>query len=204
MDRRVSVAAPVARAVEHAGDGELMQRIAEADQAAFAALYRRYQRSSISLALRICGERALGEDAVQEAFLAIWRRAHLYDRSRGEVRPWISTIVHHAAVDALSRKGDGGAASIEVEIDCGFDAEAVADAERDLETALRERDVELRRALQELPGEQSSVIELAYFGGYSLVEIAAMSCTPLGTVKSRMRLGIEKLRERLVAQQPAV
>jgi RNA polymerase sigma-70 factor (ECF subfamily) len=185
------IAAPFARSRQRSSDAELIEAIASGDQHAFGLLYRRTDRLVLSLALRVCRERALAEEAVQEACFAIWRRAHQFDRNRGEARSWIAAIVHNAAVDTLRRR-DGTLAADEDVLAAIPEEVDEGDAARD------ELEADLRALLLLLPGEQSSVIELFYFGGYSLVEVASMSSMPLGTVKSRMRLGIEKLRTQIV------
>ena len=141
------------------------------------------------------GERAAAEDVTQEAFVSIWRSGARYDRARGSVRSWTLGIVRNRAIDLL-RTRSGRAPKL------GFDDETAleqrpSDDFTDTEALRRETARELRGALGELPGEQSKVIELAYFGGFSQAEIAAMLSLPLGTVKGRMRLGLEKIRGRL-------
>ncbi|HEY1688587.1 MAG TPA: sigma-70 family RNA polymerase sigma factor [Solirubrobacteraceae bacterium] len=178
-----------------------MGLIRTGDEVAFGVLYQRHHSAALAVSLRICHERSLAEDAVQEAFIALWRRAHLYDPCRGHLRSWMLAIVHNAAIDVLRRgmKGAGG-----MESDEQIEQLLQVPDEAELETGKKEREKELRSALDALPGEQSSVIELAYFGGYSLVEIASMLSTPLGTVKGRMRLGIEKLRAAMVGDEALV
>jgi RNA polymerase sigma-70 factor (ECF subfamily) len=184
------------RAVERLADEELMPLIGEKSPAAFEAFYDRHGGVAYSLAYRIVGERAAAEDVTQEAFISIWRNGGRYDRARGSVRSWTLGIVRNRAIDLL-RVRSGRAPQL------GFDDEAALEqrpsGELTEERALRrETTAELRGVLGELPGEQSQVIELAYFGGFSQSEIAAMLDVPLGTVKGRMRLGLEKIRGRLV------
>lgn len=191
------IAAPSARARPRPSDAELLKAIASGDERAFGLLYGRTERLVLSLALRVCRERALAEEAAQEARFAIWRRAHQFDASRGQARSWIAAIVHNAAVDALRRR----------DVTLAVDEEMLAAIPEEIdegEIAREERVAELRIELLQLPGEQSSVIELVYFGGYSLVEVASMLSTPLGTVKSRLRLGIEKLRTQIGAPERTV
>jgi RNA polymerase sigma-70 factor (ECF subfamily) len=172
-------------------DEELMQLVRRGNAPAFEVLYDRHADAAFSLAYRICGQRALAEDVVQEACLSLWRSGARYDRDRGSVRTWLLGIVHNRAIDALRRRSarDGGLVSEE-----GI-AERLASPERtDVEVARRDEAREIRDALEQLPGEQSRVIELAYFGGLTHVEIASMLDTPVGTVKGRMRLGLAKMR----------
>jgi RNA polymerase sigma-70 factor (ECF subfamily) len=180
---------------ERLADEELMPLIGEKDAAAFEVFYDRHGGAAYSLAYRIVGERAAAEDVTQEAFVSIWRSGARYDRARGSVRSWMLGIVRNRAIDLL-RSRSSRAPKL------GFDDDAVleqrpADELTDTEALRRETARELRGALGELPGEQSKVIELAYFGGFSQSEIATMVGVPLGTVKGRMRLGLEKIRGRL-------
>lgn len=184
-----------ARNAERLADEELMPLIGEKDAAAFEVFYDRHGGAAYSLAYRIVGERAAAEDVTQEAFVSIWRSGARYDRARGSVRSWTLGIVRNRAIDLL-RSRSSRAPKL------GFDDEVVleqrpADEFTDTEALRRETAREVRGALDELPGEQSKVIELAYFGGFSQSEIAAMVGVPLGTVKGRMRLGLEKIRGRL-------
>ena len=183
------------RSAERLADEELMPLIGEKDAAAFEVFYDRHGGVAYSLAYRIVGERAAAEDVTQEAFVSIWRSGARYDRARGSVRSWTLGIVRNRAIDLL-RSRSGRTPKL------GFDDEAALEQRpagefTDTEALRRETAEELRGALGELPGEQSKVIELAYFGGFSHSEIAAMLGLPLGTVKGRMRLGLEKIRGQL-------
>ncbi len=180
---------------ERLADEELMPLIGEKDASAFEVFYDRHGAAAFSLAYRIVGERAAAEDVTQEAFVSIWRSGARYDRTRGSVRSWTLGIVRNRAIDLLRNRA-GRTPKL------GFDDEAVleqrpADELTDVEALRRETGRELRGALGDLPGEQSKVIELAYFGGFSQSEIATMLNLPLGTVKGRMRLGLEKIRGQL-------
>jgi RNA polymerase sigma-70 factor, ECF subfamily len=175
-------------------DEDLMQLVRRGKPAAFEVVYERHASAALSLAYRIVGTRNGAEDVSQEAFLSIWRSSARYDRARGSVRTWVLGIVHHRAIDHLRRStvhdkrraGDEG-------IQERFEAPERTDAE----VARRDEARVVRSAMEELPSEQSQVIELAYFGGFTHVEIADMLETPVGTVKGRMRLGLRKLRDRL-------
>jgi RNA polymerase sigma-70 factor, ECF subfamily len=172
-------------------DEELMQLVYRSKADAFEVIYDRHADAAFSLAFRMCKQRALAEDVVQEAFLSLWRSRARYDRHRGSVRTWVLGIVHNRAIDALRRRTvrDRGVSTEE-----GIEERLVAAERTDLEVARREEAREVRDALEELPVEQSRVIELAYFGGMTHVEIASMLDTPVGTVKGRMRLGLAKMR----------
>ncbi|HEX3518776.1 MAG TPA: sigma-70 family RNA polymerase sigma factor [Solirubrobacteraceae bacterium] len=172
-------------------DEELMQLIYRSNADAFEVVYDRHADAAFSLAYRMCAQRALAEDVVQEAFLSLWHSRARYDRHRGSVRTWLLGIVHNRAIDALRRRSvrDRGVIAEE-----GIEERLEAPERTDLEVARREEAREVRSALDELPDEQSRVIELAYFGGMTQVQIASMLDTPVGTVKGRMRLGLAKMR----------
>jgi RNA polymerase sigma-70 factor, ECF subfamily len=175
-------------------DEELMPLVAASDAEAFEVILERHADAAFSLAYRMCGRRTVAEDVAQEAFLALWRSGARYDRARGSVRTWVLGIVHNRAVDALRRSGvrarrQAGGESVEDTL--------VAPGRTD-ELALDNAAAgEIRTALGTLPAEQRRVIELAYFGGFTHTEIASMLDAPIGTVKGRMRLGLQKLRAEL-------
>jgi RNA polymerase sigma-70 factor (ECF subfamily) len=175
-------------------DEELMQLVGEDDAAAFEIVYERHTEAACSLAFRMCGKRAVAEDVVQEAFLSLWRSAASYDPMRGSVRTWVLGIVHHRAIDALRRgvAQDRGRVSDE-----GIEEQLEAAERTDQEVGRRDEAREVRAALEGLPPEQFRVIELAYYGGLTHSEIAAMLDTPVGTIKGRMRLGLQKMRSQL-------
>ena len=163
--------------------------------AAFEVLYDRHGGAAYSLAYRIVGDRIAAEDVTQEAFLSIWRSNARFDRARGSVRSWVLSVVRNRAIDALRR---GGAQAPKLDHDDDSLLEARPAEERTEDEAIRrETSRELRGALGRLPEDQSQVIQLAYFGGFSHSEIAEMLGMPLGTVKGRMRLGLEKIRAQL-------
>ncbi len=172
-------------------DEELMQLVYRSKADAFEVIYDRHAGAAFSLAYRICGQRALAEDVVQEAFLSLWRSRARYDRQRGSVRTWVLGIVHNRGIDALRRRAVRERGVIFEE---GIEERIEAPERTDAEFARREEAREIRDALEQLPEEQSRVIELAYFGGLTHVQIASMLDTPVGTVKGRMRLGLAKMR----------
>ena len=181
-------------------DEDLMQYVRKGDARAFEVLYERHSGVAFSLAYRMTGRRAHAEDVVQEAFLSIWRSGARFDRQRGSVRTWVLGIVHNRAIDSLRRATvhDKRRASDE-----GIEERFEAADRTDVEVARREEATTVRTAMDTLPPEQSQVIELAYFGGFSHSEIAEMLSMPVGTVKGRMRLGLEKMRSALVAREVA-
>jgi RNA polymerase sigma-70 factor, ECF subfamily len=180
---------------ERLADEELMPLVGRKDPEAFEVLYDRHGGAAYSLAYRIVGDRAAAEEVTQEAFISVWRSGARFDAARGSVRSWLLSVVRNRAIDFL-RSRAGKAPKLT------FDDDAVLEArpaeERTEEEALqRETAAEVRGALDKLPGEQSKVIELAYFGGFSHSEIARILGLPMGTVKGRMRLGLEKIRGEL-------
>ena len=175
-------------------DEDLMSLVRRGDVRAFELIYDRHSGPAFSLAYRIVGSRSSAEDVVQEAFLSMWRSGARYDRARGSVRTWVLGIVHHRAIEGLRRNAvhDRRRASDE-----GIEERFEARERTENEVARRDEAQSIREAMDKLPAEQSHVIELAYFGGFSQTEIASMLETPLGTVKGRMRLALEKLRDHL-------
>jgi RNA polymerase sigma-70 factor (ECF subfamily) len=175
-------------------DEDLMQLVRRGKPAAFEIVYERHASAAFSLAYRIVGTRNGAEDVAQEAFLSIWRSGARYDRARGSVRTWVLGIVHHRAIDYLRRATVHNKRRASDE---GIQERFEAPERTDAEVARRDEARVVRTALEELPSEQSQVIELAYFGGFTHTEIADMLETPVGTVKGRMRLGLQKLHQRL-------
>ena len=175
-------------------DEDLMPLLRRADPRAFEVLYERHATAAFSLAYRMLGSRAAAEDVVQEAFLGIWRAGERYDRARGSVRTWLLGIVHHRAIDALRRAYVHERRRTSDE---GLEERMEARERTEEEAARREEARGIQSALGTLPREQAQVIELAYFGGFTHTEIAAMLDAPVGTVKGRMRLGLAKMRDQL-------
>jgi RNA polymerase sigma-70 factor, ECF subfamily len=184
----------MARDLRDLADEDLMPLVSRGDADAFAVIVGRHETSAYSLAYRMLGSRAAAEDVAQEALLSAWRSGGRYDRARGSVRTWLLGIVHNRAIDAMRRGRVRDFPRVEDE----QAAERVEAPERtDLEAARREEAAAIRTAMDTLPSEQSQVIELAYFGGFTHTEIADMVKAPVGTVKGRMRLGLKKLRDEL-------
>jgi RNA polymerase sigma-70 factor, ECF subfamily len=177
--------------IRNLADEEVMQLVQQGDPRAFELLYDRHGGAAFSLAYRMVGERVTAEDISQEAFLSIWRSRLRYQADRGSVRTWVLGVVHHRAIDALRRNlvHDRRRASAE-----GIEDRQEAPERTDVEVARREEARQVRSALEDLPEDQCKVIELAYFGGFTHSQIADMLEMPIGTVKGRMRLGLEKLR----------
>ncbi len=179
----------VPAADDGAPDAELLERVRQRDTGALAILYDRHHRLALGLARRLLRNQQLAEDVVQDAFLALWRHGGRYDLQRGSVRNWLLSIVHHRAVDYLRRQKG-------VQPEANPEDHLVGAAEPELweQAAARiERD-RVRAALRRLPAEQRQTIELAYFAGLTCQQIADQTGAPLGTVKGRMRLALQKLR----------
>lgn len=175
-------------------DEDLVVQVAGGDERSFEVLYDRHGKVAWSLAFRLLGEREAAEDLVQEAFLAVWNGAAGYSQAKGSVRTWILSILHHRAVDRLrqvsaSRRRQEALEQVAMIEPAAPDAAEVAIA--------RVEATEVRSALADVPGDQREVLRLAYYGGYTHHEIAGMLSLPLGTVKSRMRLGLERVRRNI-------
>jgi RNA polymerase sigma-70 factor (ECF subfamily) len=186
---------PKREKAQRLADEELMPLIGAKDPDAFEVFYDRHGGAAYSLAYRIVGERAAAEDVTQEAFISIWKSGARFDRARGSVRSWMLSIVRNRAIDAL-RSRAGKAPKLTFDDDAVLEQRPSGELTED-EAMRNETATEIKGALGELPGEQSKVIELAYFGGFSQSEISRMLGVPLGTVKGRMRLGLEKIRGEL-------
>lgn len=181
-------------------DEDLMSLMGGGDAEAFGALYDRHGRAAYSLAYRMMGERQSAEDLTQDAFLKIWRAAGGYRPERGSVRTWVLSIVHNRGIDQLRSSASRRRTQDRVEQSAPRTqpSEAFAEAWRN-----RQRE-QIREALNTLPSEQLKILELAYFSGYTHVEISNLLDLPLGTVKGRMRLGLKKIREYFDQENVAV
>jgi len=184
----------VAGDIRDLADEEVMQLVQRGDPRAFELLYDRHGGAAYSLAYRIVGRQAAAEDVVQEALLSIWRSRTRYDQTRGSVRTWILGIVHNRAIDGLRRASVHDRRREQLD---GVEERFEAPERTDVEVTRREEARNVRGALETLPAEQRQTIELAYFGGFTHSQIADMLDQPVGTVKGRMRLGLEKMRREL-------
>jgi RNA polymerase sigma-70 factor (ECF subfamily) len=178
-----------------AADRAVLHRIADGELAALEDLYDRYKTMAYSIAYRITNDATLAEDVVQDAFLGAWRNAARYAEGRGSVKTWLLSIVHHRAIDAIRRRRP----TTELpDVESGLPAaltlpDVWAEVSAGLDATM------VRSALESLSDVQREALELAYFGGLTQGEIAARTGTPLGTVKSRMRLGLLAMRRSLEA-----
>jgi RNA polymerase sigma-70 factor (ECF subfamily) len=182
-------AAAGGRELAHLSDEAVLALIARADDQALAELYRRFGRLAYGLAFRILRDDALAQDAVQEAFLAVWRAADRFVAERAKPSTWLLTLVHRRAVDLVRREERRRAEPLS-------DTESSAATTAD-EAELATQRQTIREALRRLPPEQREAIELAYYGGYTQSELAERLGQPLGTIKSRMFTGLARLRETL-------
>lgn len=174
-------------------DRAALGRISGGELAALEELYDRYKTMAYSIAYRITNDATLAEDVVQDAFLGAWRNAARYVEGRGSVKTWLLSIVHHRAIDAIRRRRP---TSELPEIDAGLpEALTLPDVWGEVSANLDAESV--RQALVTLSDVQREALELAYFGGLTQQEIAERTGTPLGTVKSRMRLGLLAMRRSL-------
>ena len=174
-----------------------MALVRDGDMRAFETVYDRHGGVAYSVAYRMAGSRAGAEDVVQEAFMSIWRSRLRYEPERGSVRSWILGIVHHRGIDALRRNQVHERRRATAE---GIEERHEAPERTDVEVARRDEARTVRAAIETLPDQQVQVIELAYFGGFTHMQIAQMLDMPIGTVKGRMRLGLDKLRRHLAGE----
>jgi RNA polymerase sigma-70 factor, ECF subfamily len=181
-------------------DEDLISLVEAADAEAFATLYDRHSRAAFSLAYRMMGERQASEDLTQDAFLKVWRSAKSYRAERGSVRTWILSIVHNRGIDQIRSQASRRRTQDKIEASAPRSQPSEAFAET-LRNSQRDQ---VREALDTLPPEQLKILELAYFSGYTHVEISDLLRLPLGTVKGRMRLGLKKIRDYFESRDAAV
>jgi RNA polymerase sigma factor (sigma-70 family) len=191
-----TVSPPARRPEDASGDADVLRRIRAGDAAAVDDLYQRFRRPALALARRILADDALAEDVLQEVFLSVWRDPAAYDRGRGSVASWLLAVVHHKAVDAVRREESQRRRQARAEAELALD-EPVAGREVDEEAWTRVIAGRVRTALDGLPTPQREALTLAYFGGYTQREVAALTGAPLGTVKTRMLAGMRRLKQEL-------
>jgi RNA polymerase sigma-70 factor (ECF subfamily) len=181
-------------------DEDLISLIEAGDAEAFSTLYERHSRAVYSLAYRMMGERQAAEDLTQDAFIKVWRNAASYRVERGSVRTWVLSVAHNRGIDQLRAHASRRRTQDKIEASAprSQPSEAFAETWRN-----SQRD-QVREALQALPPEQLKILELAYFSGYTHLEISELLSLPLGTVKGRMRLGLKKMRDYFDSRDVAV
>jgi len=177
-----------------ADDQALLARIADEDAGAFETLYARYSAAAYSVAMGLLRDAAQAQEVTQDVFLAIWRGARGFDPARGSARTWILSVAHHKSVDAVRRSRRNPTVPLSETMTGGADVIEAAQARVDAG--------HVRRALEGLSIEQRAAIVLAYYGGYTQQEIAQRLGVPLGTIKTRMRDGLLRLRTVLPAPAP--
>lgn len=175
-------------------DRALVARVTEGDGGALEALYARYGRACYGLARRILTDEQLAADVVQEVFLTVWRDASKFDASRGGFSSWLLSMTHHKAVDAVRREENHRKRRSAAEL---LEERPADTPQVDDEVWSTIRGERVRAAMQLLPHAQREALVLAYFGGYTQREIAGITDTPLGTVKTRMLMGMRRLKEGL-------
>lgn len=173
-------------------DADLLRRIARGDEESLAELYDRYRTILFGLLFRILGNRTEAEDILQDVFVQVWQRAKDFDENRGRAFTWLVTLSRSRAIDRLRSLGSRSRVADEAAKET---SDVIVDAVED--AINNERGEVVRAALKELPEEQRAALLMAYFDGFSQSEIAELTNTPLGTVKTRMRTGMTKLRELL-------
>ena len=180
---------------EELPDETLLTGIARRDRDALEALYARYGRRVFALAARMLNDREASEEVTQDVFLSVWRRVASYKPGRGKFTTWLFSIAHNRTIDELRRRMRNRSrqtSNIDDHLNIAEDRPLPADQ------VVAESEYQMvRNALKALPAEQRQVVEMSYFGGFTQVEIATKTEQPLGTVKTRMRLALKKLREAL-------
>src|SRR5215211_2679598 len=181
-------------------DENLISFVGQGDAEAFTTLYDRHSHAAFSLAYRVMGERQAAEDLAQDAFLKLWRSATSYRPERGSVRTWMLSIVRNRGIDQIRSQASRRMTQDKIEAS----APRSQPSEAFVETWRNSQRDQVREALNTLPAEQWKILELAYFSGYTHVEISELVDVPLGTIKGRMRLGLKKMRDYFDSRDAAV
>ncbi len=190
------VSSPGRRVGDGPAGADLVLRIRAGDRSAVDELYDRYSRPAFALARRILADDVLAEDVVQDVFLSVWRDPGAFDAARGSFSSWLLAMVHHKAVDAVRREESHRRRQIRAEDDLALSTRAAGGDVED-EAWSRVVSEQVRGALNSLPAPQREALTLAYYGGYTQREVAALTGAPLGTVKTRMLAGMRRLKEEL-------
>jgi RNA polymerase sigma-70 factor (ECF subfamily) len=191
-----TVSRPERRSAEDPADAALVRRIRAGDRSAVDGLYDRFRRPAFALARRILADDALAEDVLQDVFVTVWRDPSAFDRSRGSFASWLLALVHHKAVDAVRREESQRRRRHRAEDE---PIRSTPPTTQDVEDEAWTRVVSerVRIALGVLPAAQREALTLAYYGGYTQREVAALTGAPLGAVKTRMLAGMRRLKEEL-------
>ena len=190
--RDLSLESSMSMANSEPDDGVLLQRIAAGDGDALLVLHKRYANLVYSMAWRVLQDVGLAEEVTQDVFMKLWQRSQRYDAARGRFSAWLLSVTRFAAIDRLRQEGRQPS-QVEQSVD-GPEEQGSLEQLLPTDHASWERGQHLRFLLEDLPAEQRQVVELAYFGGLTHSEIASYLGLPLGTIKGRLRLGLEKLR----------
>jgi RNA polymerase sigma-70 factor (ECF subfamily) len=175
----------------------LLPAVARGDATAFEQLYDRYSPTLYALLLRILGDADDAQEVLQESFVQIWNRAAMFDDARGSEMAWLVSVTRSRAIDRIRARRTRSTRETEAQREISIRSENVNKARGLDDAILGEQQKAVREALRELPEAQRQALEMAYFEGLSQSEIAGATGEPLGTVKTRMQLGMKKLRERL-------
>lgn len=179
-------------------DEQLLRDLATGDSSAMAELYDRYEQVAFAVAYRVLGDQGAAEDCLQEAFISVWQRHERFEPSQESARSWLLTLVRNAAVDKLRRRPSRAQEGTPE----GDESDRSSEGEPSIDAVASEIDARrVRDALNWLPIEQRDVIELAFFNGLTYYEISDSTRTPIGTVTSRMQIGLQRLRESLTPKQ---
>jgi RNA polymerase sigma-70 factor (ECF subfamily) len=184
----------MARELAHLSDEAVLALVARSEEPALAEIYDRFGSVAYGLALRVLRDEGHAQDAVQDAFLTVWRTARTFKPERGAARTWILTLVHRRAVDLVRREQRRRSDPLESA------PEPVATEQTDQLAWLRFERERVQAALRQIPDQQREALELAYYGGFSQSQLAERLGEPLGTIKSRMHTGLARLRELLEAE----
>ena len=179
-------------------DLELLEHISNQDRDALATLYERFGRRVFSLAVRILSDSVSAEEVTQDVFMSVWRRGATYVSKKGKFTTWLFSIAHNRTIDELrKRRRDLSRTNDDIDDHLNLKSGDVSPADA---TVAQSEYTKIRAAMEDLPEEQKNVVELSYFKGLTQTEIAEKTGQPLGTVKTRMRLALKKLRKALSAE----
>jgi len=177
---------------------ELLEHIRNQERDALATLYERFGRRVFSLAVRILSDSVSAEEVTQDVFMSVWRRGATYVSKKGKFTTWLFSIAHNRTIDELrKRRRDLSRTNDDIDDHLNLKSGDVSPADA---TVAQSEYAKIRAAMEDLPEEQKNVVELSYFKGLTQTEIAEKTGQPLGTVKTRMRLALKKLRKALSAE----